>query len=153
MGIDTIIKIMEQCEKTNLRSFKCSYEGIEVAFQKSEELSKEKIERLTLKESFSHPIFREKKMDNIDNRENNDSALIDINACFVGIFSLSDKLKAGELKIKKGDILGCIEAMKIYNDIEAPNDGEIVEILVNESDIVECEQVLFRMRADDNEKI
>ncbi len=46
-------------------------------------------------------------------------------------------------KVKKGDTLCIIEAMKLMNEIESEFDGEIAEILVNDEDMVEYGQALF----------
>lgn len=46
-------------------------------------------------------------------------------------------------KVKKGDTLCVIEAMKLMNEIESEFDGEIVEILVDDEDMVEYGQPLF----------
>lgn len=45
--------------------------------------------------------------------------------------------------IKAGDVLCIIEAMKMFNEIEADRAGKIVEILVGNGDPVEYDQVLF----------
>lgn len=49
-------------------------------------------------------------------------------------------------KIKKGDAVCIIEAMKILNEIESDVKGEIVEILVSNEDPVEYNQPLFKVR-------
>ena len=46
-------------------------------------------------------------------------------------------------KIKKGDTLCVIEAMKLFNEIESDVDGKIVKILVDDSSPVEFDQPLF----------
>lgn len=51
-------------------------------------------------------------------------------------------VKVGD-KVKKGQKLGIIEAMKLMNDIESDFDGEIVEILVENEGVVEYGQPLF----------
>jgi|ASRP01.1.fsa_nt_gi acetyl-CoA carboxylase biotin carboxyl carrier protein len=48
-------------------------------------------------------------------------------------------------KVKKGDVLCIIEAMKLMNEIEADQDGEIAEILVENEQGVEYSQPLFRI--------
>ena len=48
-------------------------------------------------------------------------------------------------KVKKGDILCIIEAMKLMNEIEAECDGEIVEIYVKDEEIVDYGKPLFRI--------
>lgn len=54
-------------------------------------------------------------------------------------------VKAGD-HVKKGQVLGIVEAMKLMNDIESDFDGEIVEILVNNKDMVEYDQPLFKIK-------
>lgn len=46
-------------------------------------------------------------------------------------------------KVKKGDTLCIIEAMKLMNEIESEFDGEVVDILVNDDEMVEYGQALF----------
>ncbi|MBP6218805.1 MAG: acetyl-CoA carboxylase biotin carboxyl carrier protein [Oligoflexales bacterium] len=46
-------------------------------------------------------------------------------------------------KVKKGDPLCIIEAMKLMNEIEAEKDGVIVEILIENEQPVEYNQILF----------
>lgn len=46
-------------------------------------------------------------------------------------------------RVKKGDTLCIIEAMKIMNEIEADEDGIIKEILIKNEEPVEFEQPLF----------
>jgi acetyl-CoA carboxylase biotin carboxyl carrier protein len=46
-------------------------------------------------------------------------------------------------RVKKGDTLCIIEAMKLMNEIESEFDGEVVEILVKDGDIVDYGKPLF----------
>lgn len=46
-------------------------------------------------------------------------------------------------QVKKGDVICIIEAMKLMNEIESDVDGEIIDILVNNGDMVEYGQKLF----------
>ena len=48
-------------------------------------------------------------------------------------------------KVKKGDVLCIIEAMKLLNEITAECDGEVVDICVSDGDVVEFGQVLFKI--------
>lgn len=54
-------------------------------------------------------------------------------------------VKVGQ-KVSKGDTLCIIEAMKIMNEINSDFDGEVVEILCNNEDMVEFGQPLFKIR-------
>jgi acetyl-CoA carboxylase biotin carboxyl carrier protein len=49
-------------------------------------------------------------------------------------------------KVRKGQVLCIIEAMKLMNEIEAEMDAEVVEILVANGQPVEFGEVLFRLR-------
>jgi acetyl-CoA carboxylase biotin carboxyl carrier protein len=49
-------------------------------------------------------------------------------------------------KVKKGQVLCIIEAMKLMNEIEAEMDAEVVEILVANGQPVEFGEILFRLR-------
>ena len=49
-------------------------------------------------------------------------------------------------KVKKGDILCIIEAMKLMNEIECEFDGEIEEILVKDGEMVEYGKPLFKIK-------
>jgi len=48
--------------------------------------------------------------------------------------------------VQKKQIVCIIEAMKLMNEIEAEVNGEIVEILVNDGDIVDCGQALMKVK-------
>ena len=48
-------------------------------------------------------------------------------------------------KVKKGDVLCIIEAMKLMNEIQADADGEIADICVQNGDLVEYGQTLFKI--------
>lgn len=48
--------------------------------------------------------------------------------------------------VKKGQVLGIIEAMKLMNEIESEYDGVVEAVLVNNEEVVEYGQPLFRIR-------
>lgn len=48
-------------------------------------------------------------------------------------------------RVKKGDVLCIIEAMKLMNEIVAETDGEIADICVENGQVVEFGQVLFKL--------
>jgi acetyl-CoA carboxylase biotin carboxyl carrier protein len=49
-------------------------------------------------------------------------------------------------KVKKGDVLCIIEAMKLMNEIEAECSGEIIEILAKDEDMVDYGKPLFKIK-------
>ncbi len=48
-------------------------------------------------------------------------------------------------KVKKGDVLCVVEAMKLLNEITADADGEIVDVCVENGQLVEYGQVLYKI--------
>lgn len=74
----------------------------------------------------------------------------DIKSPMVGIFYAAPApdaepfVKVGS-KVKKGDTLCIIEAMKLMNDVVAESDGEIVEICAENGSLVEFGQILFKI--------
>ncbi|AQW83824.1 acetyl-CoA carboxylase, biotin carboxyl carrier protein [Campylobacter pinnipediorum subsp. pinnipediorum] len=71
-----------------------------------------------------------------------------LNSPMVGTFysapspGASSFVKVGQ-KVRKGEVIGIIEAMKIMNDIEAEYDCQISEILVADGQPVEFGMALF----------
>ena len=54
-------------------------------------------------------------------------------------------VKVGQ-QVKKGDVVGIIEAMKLMNEVVAPQDGVILSIDVTDGNMVQYGQVLFTMK-------
>ena len=74
----------------------------------------------------------------------------DIKSPMVGVFYAapspeSEPFVTRGTKVKKGDTLCIIEAMKLMNEVVAERDGEIVEILPKSGELVEFGQVLFKI--------
>ena len=54
-------------------------------------------------------------------------------------------VKVGD-KVKKGDVLCIVEAMKLMNEVESEFDGEVVEICCKDEEMVEYGQVLIKIK-------
>ena len=80
--------------------------------------------------------------------ETDDSKYITINASMIGTFYRSSSpenppfANVGD-KIKEGDTLCIIEAMKLFNEIESEITGTVVKVLVDDMSPVEYDQTLF----------
>ena len=78
------------------------------------------------------------------------SNLYEVTSPMVGVFYSSPTensdpfVKVGD-KVKKGDILCIVEAMKLMNEITAERDGTIAEVCLSNGDVVEYGTVLFRI--------
>lgn len=53
--------------------------------------------------------------------------------------------KVGQ-KVKKGQVVCIVEAMKLMNEIESEFDGEVVEVLVENESMVEYGQPMFKVK-------
>jgi len=79
------------------------------------------------------------------------SGLVDMTSPIVGTFYRQPSQAAPPFvepgsKVKKGQVLCIIEAMKLMNEIEAEMDAEVIEILVANGQPVEFGEILFRLR-------
>jgi acetyl-CoA carboxylase biotin carboxyl carrier protein len=79
------------------------------------------------------------------------ASLKEIKSPMVGTFYASPSPDAGAFvkvgdKIKKGDVVCIVEAMKIMNELPSDIDGEIVEILCTNSQSVSYGQALFKVK-------
>lgn len=55
------------------------------------------------------------------------------------------KVKVGD-RVKKGDVVAVIEAMKLENDVVSTFDGEISEVLISKGQAVTSKQALVKVR-------
>ena len=85
---------------------------------------------------------------NTENSKEEDSQYITINASMIGTFYRSANpenppfINVGD-KIKEGDTLCIIEAMKLFNEIESEVSGTIIKVLVDDATPIEFDQPLF----------
>ncbi|KOO43965.1 acetyl-CoA carboxylase biotin carboxyl carrier protein [Priestia koreensis] len=82
-----------------------------------------------------------------------DANLHKITSPMVGTFYASSSPESGAYvsvgdKVKKESVVCIVEAMKLFNEIEAEVNGEIVEILAENGQLVEYGQPLFLVKAD-----
>ena len=75
----------------------------------------------------------------------------EIKSPMVGVFYAASSpesepyVKVGST-VKKGDVVCIVEAMKLLNEINADQDGGVVEICAENGQVVEYGQTLFRLR-------
>ena len=77
-----------------------------------------------------------------------DANLITIKSPMIGTFYRSagpdkDPFVSVGQSIAKGDVICIVEAMKLFNEIEAEVSGKIVKVLVDDSSPIEYDQPLF----------
>lgn len=74
-----------------------------------------------------------------------------VSSPLVGIFYSASSpeaesfVKVGDV-VKKGQVLGIIEAMKLMNEITADQEGVVEEVCVGNNQVVDFDHILFRLR-------
>ena len=101
------------------------------------------------------PAYSENTVETVsdtDTTETN-SSLNDVKAPLVGVFYAAPSpeedayVKVGD-RVNKGDVLCVIEAMKMFNEIKAETSGTVAEICVDNGNVVEYGQTLFKITMD-----
>mgnify|MGYP001311451369 CR=1 FL=1 len=135
----TIDDLIKKIKDNNLESIKLSNKILTV------EISNNKIYQNNIEDSQNNLSTNIQKTKN----ETNDN-LISIDSPMVGIIYLTPKpssppfAKKGQ-KIKKGETICLIEAMKTFNEIKSDRDCTIKNIMVKNGEAVEFGQPLFEI--------
>lgn len=163
MDYKSIQELIKTMSDSNLTLLEVESEGVKIKLEKKcEQVLIEKLPQLVSAQAVEAPAPVQKQEVKASKEQFiNEEAALETNnekvegtlitSPIVGTFYLSPSpdakqyVKVGS-KVKKGDTLCIIEAMKLMNEIEAEMDGEVVEILVNNEQMVEYGQPLFRIR-------
>ena len=151
MDIKDIYEVWDRFEKSSLSELKLSLGGDNLELKKTIEVEAV-IERPVVREvsRTAEPKGVGETLRSEDSNHNHK----EIKAPFVGTFYRSASPEAkpyvavGDV-VKKGDILGIIEAMKIMNELASPFSGKIVEIRAEDGKMAEYNQVLFVLEETD----
>ena len=150
MDIKDIYEVWDRFEKSSLSELKLSLGGDNLELKKAMEVISTEDKSGKIKQQVIT------KNDFMEENETNEANFNykEIKAPFVGTFYRSASPEAkpyvsvGDV-VKKGDILGIIEAMKIMNELAAPFSGKIVEIRAEDGKMIEYNQVLFLLEETD----
>ena len=152
MDYNQIKNIIKDIEELNVNEVSLEFpDGIKISVKKnnneSEQIVKQNISEVTtnnMQTKNQEVEIKEVKKEDIEDYKV-------IKSPMVGTFySKPDPtaeafVKVGD-KIKKGQTLCIIEAMKLMNEIEAECDGEIVEICTSDDNMVEFGETLFKIK-------
>lgn len=170
MDYKNIQELIKTVSDSQLTSFEIETEGIKIKMEKKKE--QVVVEKVPMHFATAEPVIKETL--NSENTATNQASveklessnttaeentvitapaedLFIVKSPIVGTMYSSSSpeaqnfVKVGSL-VKKGDTLCILEAMKLMNEIESEVDGEIVEVLVENEDMVEYGQPLFKIR-------
>lgn len=159
MDYKAIEQIIKTASENELSYLEIETEGIHITMQKggvpnilkqpNEGLSETAVERAVIAEKSPET---EKVNENKPQQINGDENIKIVTSPIVGTFYRSGGPEADAFVevgtvVKKGQTLCIIEAMKLMNEIEAEFDGEIVQIMAEDEQMIEYGQALFKVKA------
>ncbi len=146
MDLNQIMTLIQAVSDSNLTRFFLEEGNIKLKLEKTPKCTVVEPEEISL---FSGKESEEEK----EQKEEVISPVLKgemVKSPLVGTFYMASSpeaepyVKVGE-SVKKGQVLGIIEAMKLMNEIEAERDGVIEAVLVENGQLVEYGQPLFSM--------
>ncbi|NLK20882.1 MAG: acetyl-CoA carboxylase biotin carboxyl carrier protein [Epulopiscium sp.] len=151
MDYKSIEQLIKTMDGTNLTHLEIEKDGLKIKIKKEKEMvSISSIEPKiqTIKEI--NPIKEETLVEVTPKEEIKEGTIV--KSPIVGTFYNSPSPEANPFvevgsRVKKGDTLCIIEAMKLMNEIEADTDGEVVEVFVKNEELVEYNEPLFRIKS------
>lgn len=141
MQIEEIIKLIETVSKNNVDTLNYATDSERIVIKKNKT-------KLVAGEVQAVPVAQSVNFE----ASNNEDAVVTtghtVTSPLVGTFYSSPSPDAPSFvnvgdKVKKGQVIGIIEAMKLMNELESDFDGVVKEILVKDEDVVEFGQPLF----------
>lgn len=145
MDIDNLKELLKVIEKSNFYKVEININGDFLKLEKMDNSKEIGIDKIT---SFEGKNY---SGNNIEYCVNNGENIEAIKAPMVGVFHNSISAEEEPLvnvgdNIKKGDVIGIIEAMKLMNEIESQYDGEVIEICTKNNEIVGYGDVLIKIK-------
>lgn len=152
MNYEDIKKLIDDMGESKIDSLEIEFpEGMKISMKKNENILHTETRNSIVQPTTEINVNTETNIekDSITKKEDNNYKIV--KSPMVGTFyeSASPKekpfVKVGD-KVKKGDVLCIVEAMKLMNEIESEFDGEIIEICVKNEDILEYGKPLFKIK-------
>ena len=141
MQIEEIIKLIETVSKNNVDSLNYATDSEKIVIKKNKT-------KLVAGEVQTVPVTQSVNFEATNTEDAAVAAGHTITSPLVGTFYSSPSPDAPSFvnvgdRVKKGQVIGIIEAMKLMNELESDFDGVIKEILVKDETVVEFGQPLF----------
>ncbi|UOB19714.1 acetyl-CoA carboxylase biotin carboxyl carrier protein [Macrococcus armenti] len=146
MNLDQIKALVEMIDASNLTELNYEDKDLKLKLKKETIVQQASVPVQEIKE-VTTPVIQQKAHETSDVTESG----LTINAPMVGTFYKSPSpeadpyVKVGD-KVSNDSIVCILEAMKLFNEIQAEVSGEIVEILVEDGQMVEYGQPLFKVK-------
>ena len=149
MEYDKIKQLMEDMGKSNIEELEIEFpEGMKISMKKN--VAVVPAQQVVAQQSTNIPVVQSIQTTQPIQEEPKEEYK-EIKSPMVGTFyskpspDKEEFVKVGD-KVKKGQVVCIIEAMKLMNEIESEFDGEIYEIYVKDGEPVEYGQKLFSLK-------
>ncbi len=141
MQIEEIIKLIETVSKSDVDTLNYATDSEKIVIKKNKT-------KLVAGEVQAVPVAQSVSFEASNTEEAVATKGHTITSPLVGTFYSSPSPDAPSFvnvgdRVKKGQVIGIIEAMKLMNELESDFDGVIKEILVKDETVVEFGQPLF----------
>lgn len=146
MELEQMVKLIDAVSKSSLTKFKLKEGNMEISLEiEPKQTGAERVVTQTVTQTQA-PVV-------VSGAENTEAALLTgnvVHSPLVGTFYNAPSPDAEPFvavgdTVKKGQVLGIVEAMKLMNEIESEFDGVVEEILADNETMVEYGQPLFRI--------
>ena len=145
MNYDEIKKMIDDMGEAKIDELSIEFpDGLKISMKKNKAPIMEPAQCIPVQNK------KAEKEEHVENKEEKEDYNI-VKSPMVGTFYSKSSPKAEPYvkvgsKVKKGDILCIVEAMKLMNEIESEFNGEIVEICVNDGEMVDYGKPLFKIK-------
>ena len=147
MELNDVYSVIERFEKSSLSELQIEMQDLKLVLKRE----------LTVTSS-AQPVIAQTKVvqeDNVQEVVASKNALaadeVYIKAPLVGTFYRAESpdakpyVQVGDI-VKKGTVVGLIEAMKLMNEITSPEDGIVTEIIAGNAELVSYDQCLIKIK-------
>jgi acetyl-CoA carboxylase biotin carboxyl carrier protein len=150
-----LMDLMDFISRSNFVEFEIEQEGLKLRLAKAGARRRTRSERgeavAPLSPAPSAPAGAPQAVQAVPAPPPPEAGLIDVRSPMVGTFYRRSSPEAPSFvepgqKVRKGQVLCIIEAMKLMNEIESEAEGDLVEVLVENGQPVEYGELLFRIR-------
>lgn len=153
IDIEKIQKLLDVAKKKHVTEFSVEAKDIKISFSfGSQPTIQYPAPMVTVAQG---PVHSDKEItkttEKKESKQNPSEKFYELKAPFVGTFYAAPApgepayVKAGD-RVKKGQTVGILEAMKIMNQLESDVDGEIVEVCLENESFVEYGQAIFKIK-------
>lgn len=144
MEFENMIKLIQAVSDSNLTEFKMQEGDFKISMETNKETKQVTVTAASVPVQ-AMPVAVDVPVEEPKEKESTGNV---VKSPLVGTFYEASSpesepfVKVGDI-VKKGQVLGIVEAMKLMNEIESEFDGSVKEILVKNEQMVEFGQPMF----------